>query len=168
MKYFVLGGARSGKSHHAQRLAQSLGTNLVYMATAEAGDEEMSQRIARHIADRDETWKTVEAPIDLRAAIDSTCRGDVVVLVDCLTLWLSNILLAEMDVPQEIDRLVQAIASVDSNLVLVSNEVGLGLVPGNALGRQFRDEQGRLNRQIASVCDKVEFIAAGLPFLLKG
>lgn len=168
MKYFVLGGARSGKSHHAQRLAQSLGTNLVYMATAEAGDEEMSQRIARHIADRDETWKTVEAPIDLRAAIDSTCRGDVVVLVDCLTLWLSNILLAEMDVPQEIDRLVQAIASVDSNLVLVSNEVGLGLVPGNALGRQFRDEQGRLNRQIASVCDKVEFIAAGLPILLKG
>lgn len=138
------------------------------MATAEAGDEEMSQRIARHIADRDETWKTVEAPIDLRAAIDSTCRGDVVVLVDCLTLWLSNILLAEMDVPQEIDRLVQAIASVDSNLVLVSNEVGLGLVPGNALGRQFRDEQGRLNRQIASVCDKVEFIAAGLPILLKG
>lgn len=168
MKYFVLGGARSGKSHHAQRLAQSLGTNLVYMATAEAGDEEMSQRIARHIADRDETWNTVEAPIDLRAAIDSTCRGDVVVLVDCLTLWLSNILLAEMDVPQEIDRLVQAIASVDSNLVLVSNEVGLGLVPGNALGRQFRDEQGRLNRQIASVCDKVEFIAAGLPILLKG
>ena len=166
--YLILGGARSGKSRRAQQLAESLASDLVYIATAEAGDDEMAARIEQHIADRGPAWATVEAPIGLCEAIVRTCKPNVVAVVDCLTLWLSNVLLADGDVDSEVDKLVAVISDVESGLIMVSNEVGLGLVPDNELGRRFRDAQGRLNQRIAATCDHVELIAAGLPIRLKG
>ena len=140
----------------------------IFIATAEAGDDEMRARIERHIAERDESWNTVEAPLALSEAITDNADTERVVLVDCLTLWLSNLMHANVDVEIEVDKLVAYVAALKSPLIMVSNEVGLGLVPDNQLGRRFRDEQGRLNRKLAAVCDQVDFIAAGLPLRLKG
>lgn len=167
----VLGGARSGKSAYAQHRAEAsagrgAGRRLTFVATAQAGDEEMAERIARHRADRDTRWETVEAPIALAQTLAKLGEADVV-LVDCLTLWLSNVLLAGLDVPEEGARLVRAAAACAAELWLVSNEVGLGLVPDNALGRRFRDEAGRLNQTMAAQADAVVFVAAGLPLVLK-
>jgi adenosylcobinamide kinase / adenosylcobinamide-phosphate guanylyltransferase len=163
---FILGGARSGKSARAQALAEAAGETRLYIATAEALDAEMEARIARHKADRGAGWRTVETPLDLVAAMEAADAP--VVLVDCLTLWLSNLMHHERDVEAESAALCACLGRFEGEVILVSNEVGLGLVPETALGRAFRDEQGRLNQRVAAVCDVVEFVAAGLPLRLKG
>tara|TARA_R110000787_G_scaffold71794_11_gene159982 strand:- start:26267 stop:26770 length:504 start_codon:yes stop_codon:yes gene_type:complete len=163
---FILGGARSGKSARAQALAEAAGETRVYIATAEALDEEMVARIARHKADRGAGWRTAEAPLDLVAAMEAADAP--VVLVDCLTLWLSNLMHHERDVEVETQVLCACLGRFGGEVILVSNEVGLGLVPETPLGRAFRDAQGRLNQRVAAACDVVEFVAAGLPLRLKG
>jgi adenosylcobinamide kinase/adenosylcobinamide-phosphate guanylyltransferase len=163
----VLGGARSGKSSYAERLVAEAGPGCVYIATAQAFDEEMRDRIARHRADRPADWTTIEAPLDLAQAI-AALPADRPVLVDCLTLWLSNTMLAERDVEASCDALLQALCKAAPPVICVSNEVGLGIVPDNALARRFRDAQGTLNQRIAAQADRVVLMAAGLPLALKG
>lgn len=164
----VLGGARSGKSRFAEGLAAAYGLDLVYMATAEAYDDEMRDRIARHRADRaDRRWRTVDAPIALAEAVTAEAAPDRALLVDCLTLWLSNVMLADLDVEREADRLLAALGQAPCPVVLVSNEVGYGVVPDNALARAFRDHQGRLNQRVAAIAGRVTLVAAGLPLDLK-
>jgi adenosylcobinamide kinase/adenosylcobinamide-phosphate guanylyltransferase len=163
----VLGGARSGKSAYAESLAEAASGDPVYIATGAAGDAEMAARIADHKARRGERWRTVEEPLDLAGALEREAVGGRVVLVDCLTLWLTNVMAAGGDPAAEESRLVGALAEVGAPVVLVSNEVGLGIVPDNALARAFRDHAGRLNQAVAGVSDRVVFIAAGLPLTLK-
>jgi adenosylcobinamide kinase/adenosylcobinamide-phosphate guanylyltransferase len=164
----VLGGARSGKSAHAERLARETGLSRVYIATAQAFDDEMRVRIARHKADRAaDGWLTIEEPIGLAAAIARHTSPDAVVLVDCLTLWLSNIMLGERDVARMQAALLSVLDSARGPVILVSNEVGLGIVPETKLGRDFRDAQGRLNQAVAAIASHVVFVAAGLPLMLK-
>ncbi len=162
----ILGGARSGKSRHAMRLAEEKAENPVLIATAVAGDGEMRQRIARHRRDRGANWTTVEEPLELAAAIERRAPGTVAV-VDCLTLWMSNLLHEERDCEAEVKRLLEVVENSPSELILVSNEVGLGIVPATRLGRRFRDEQGSLNQRLAEVAGEVVFLAAGLPLPLK-
>ncbi|MCD6070968.1 MAG: bifunctional adenosylcobinamide kinase/adenosylcobinamide-phosphate guanylyltransferase [Microvirga sp.] len=166
-RVLVLGGARSGKSRTALQLAEQASLQRIYVATAQAFDDEMRERIALHRLERDRSWQTVDAPFELPQAIQAQTDPDKAVLVDCLTLWLSNIVLAERDPPHETGRLIQAVRDARGPLILVSNEVGQGIVPSTPLGRSFRDEQGRLNQKIAEACDAVVFVAAGCPILLK-
>ena len=161
----LLGGARSGKSRIAQTRAEALPGELVYIATGAALDAEMAERIARHRADRGARWHTVEAPIDLPEAIRR--EAGRVLLVDCLTLWLSNLMLGEHDIAAATDRLLTALTAATGTVLLVSNEVGLGIVPENALARRFRDEAGRLNQRVASVANEVLLVAAGLTLRMK-
>ncbi|MDO6413333.1 bifunctional adenosylcobinamide kinase/adenosylcobinamide-phosphate guanylyltransferase [Sphingomonas sp. BIUV-7] len=167
----VLGGARSGKSAHAQALAElgaeAAGGEMVFIATAQAYDDEMRDRIARHRADRDARWRTVEAPLDLVGAIRGEDEAGRVILVDCLTLWLSNLLLAEADLEAAGAALVDAFAGVRGRLLFVSNEVGFGIVPDNALARKFRDAAGRLNQRVAAACERVDLVVAGIPMRVK-
>ena len=163
----VLGGARSGKSRYAEARAIETGRERVYIATAQALDDEMHDRIARHRAERADGWATFEAPLALAETIEAQGREGRVLLVDCLTLWTTNVLLADADVAVETARLMQAIARCPAALILVSNEVGLGIVPDNALARRFRDEAGRINQMVAAACDEAVFVAAGLPLMLK-
>ena len=162
----LLGGARSGKSARALSLAEPWPARTL-VATAEALDAEMAERIARHRAERGPGWTLIEEPLELAHALRRRDPEAGVVVVDCLTLWLSNLMHRGRDVEHETDLLVDAIR-VGGPTVLVSNEVGLGLVPETPLGRAFRDAQGRLNRTVAAACDRVEFVAAGLPLTLKG
>ena len=163
----VIGGARSGKSGLAERLVTGSGLTRRYIATAEAWDDEMRDRIARHRADRGQGWITVEAPLDLGSALAAAQAGEVV-LVDCATLWLTNHLLAEHDLAQQGKGLLAALSACAAPVVIVSNEVGWGIVPDNALARAFRDAQGRLNQQIAAQAGLVVGVMAGLPLVLKG
>lgn len=162
----VLGGARSGKTGHAQSRAEALAGPLTMIVTAQAFDDEMMARIARHQADRGGRWTTVEAPQDLAGAIRSLTAGEVAV-VDCLTLWLSNLMAAERDLEATRDELVAAVATCPAELWLVSNEVGWGIVPDNALARRFRDEAGFLHQALARVVDEAVLVVAGLPLVLK-
>jgi len=162
----VLGGARSGKSRHAERLIAEYKPPWIYLATAEAFDSEMDQRIALHRAGRDERWQTIEAPHALADALRQAL-ADRPLLIDCLTLWLSNRLLADADISAEIEAIVGAVVVRNSVTVIVSNEVGLGIVPDNALARRFRDAAGVANQMLAARADRVDFIAAGLPVRLK-
>ncbi|NWG30200.1 MAG: bifunctional adenosylcobinamide kinase/adenosylcobinamide-phosphate guanylyltransferase [Rhodocyclaceae bacterium] len=162
----VLGGARSGKSGYAAQRAEATRLPVVYLATAQALDEEMRERIAHHRAERPDAWRTVEEPLALAAALAREAAPGRCLLVDCLTLWLSNLLLAGRE--EEIEALIAALPALPGALILVSNEVGWGIVPENALARRFRDEQGRLNQRIAQLADRVTLIAAGLPLVLKG
>ncbi|WP_017671499.1 bifunctional adenosylcobinamide kinase/adenosylcobinamide-phosphate guanylyltransferase [Blastomonas sp. AAP53] len=164
---FITGGARSGKSARAQFLAEGQVGDLVYLATAQAFDDEMSDRIARHRADRGVRWRTVECPIDLPQAI--ACEGGEgrVLLVDCLTLWTSNLLLADHDFGVASQRLLDTLTSASAPIIVVSNEVGMGIVPDNALARRFRDMAGRLNQDVATIADHVELVVAGLSMALK-
>lgn len=161
----VLGGARSGKSgyaqRHAERAAEAAGRPPVFIATAEAFDDEMRDRITRHQAERGQGWRQVEAPLDLAEAVRALSAKDVAV-VDCLTLWLSNQMLAKRDLAAAVDDLAQALAACPATLWAVSNEVGWSLVPDNPLGRRFRDEAGRLNQRIAAVADAACLIVAGM------
>ena len=167
----VLGGARSGKSHYAEtlvmRLATATATPPVYIATAEAGDAEMLARIDEHQRRRDPVWTTVETLLGLDEALASHAHTDRPVLLDSLTLWLSNVMHAGLDVPGETEKLLLAFDGASAPIVCVSDEVGLGLVPDSALGRQYRDALGRLNQRIAAQADRVILVAAGLPLILK-
>lgn len=164
---FMLGGASSGKSACAEEIVNSAGRPKVYIATAQAFDDEMRQKIAAHIAQRGDGWTTVEAPFD-PAAVLRTQDSAHVVLLDCVTLWLTNVLLAGRDVAAEGDALLAALRACPCPVVVVSNEVGMGIVPDNALSRQFRAAQGRINRQLAAQADCVVTVMAGLPLVLKG
>ncbi|MEG1116167.1 MAG: bifunctional adenosylcobinamide kinase/adenosylcobinamide-phosphate guanylyltransferase [Janthinobacterium sp.] len=180
----VFGGARSGKSAYAEKLARESGKEVVYLATAQAGDGEMATRIAHHRAQRPAEWTTLEEPLRLGDAILRHARPGRLLLVDCLTLWLTNLMFStgeaypdvgDIALPElfhsERAHLLYALAEMadtDCDLVLVSNEVGMGIVPYGAISRCFTDEAGRLNQAVAAVCDKAVLVAAGLPLHLKG
>ncbi|UUP19723.1 Bifunctional adenosylcobalamin biosynthesis protein CobP (plasmid) [Nitratireductor thuwali] len=163
---FVLGGARSGKSAHAERLIEAHPAPWCYIATARAFDDEMRVRIAEHRARRGGRWHTLDAPIALAETLDSVPDGQPV-LIDCLTLWLTNVMLGEHDVEAASRRLLRALTAPRGPWVVVSNEVGLGIVPENALARRFRDAAGRLNQQVAAAADEVTLMVAGLPMKVK-
>jgi adenosylcobinamide kinase/adenosylcobinamide-phosphate guanylyltransferase len=163
----ILGGARSGKSAYAQSLAEGYSPERLYLATATPGDDEMAARIARHQADRGHGWTALEEPLEVAAALLKHARAGRVVVVDCLTLWLTNLMLAGRDPGPAVKTLAEAIRVLAGPAILVSNEVGMGIVPDHKLGREFRDWQGRANREIGAACDAVIFVAAGLPLQLK-
>ena len=163
----ILGGARSGKSGYAQSLAEGYSPERLYLATATPGDDEMAARIARHQADRGHGWTALEEPLEVAAALLKHARAGRVVVVDCLTLWLTNLMLAGRDPGPAVTTLAEAIHALAGPVVLVSNEVGMGIVPDHKLGREFRDWQGRANREIGAACEAVIFVAAGLPLQLK-
>ena len=163
----ILGGARSGKSRYAERLVLASGLAPVYVATAEALDGEMAARIAAHRVRRGASWRTIEEPLDLAGVLQKERGPDRAVLVDCLTLWLTNLMVRERPVRVEIERLVTMLPQLNGALVLVSNEVGLGVVPTDPMARAFVDHAGSLHRRIAEQADVVVFMAAGLPVHLK-
>jgi adenosylcobinamide kinase / adenosylcobinamide-phosphate guanylyltransferase len=179
-RQLVLGAARSGKTNHAIVLAQSLsskpGCGVTYVATAQALDPEMTKRIQLHRAERPESWSTLEAPRDLAQALRSI-DGERIVLIDCLTLWLSNALLADFDeehptrdLPawqRERGSFLQWLGEFKGTVLIVSNEVGAGIVPLSALARRFQDEQGRINQAVAAICDAVTLVVAGIPLVIK-
>ena len=168
MKEFILGGARSGKSAFAQRQAQASGLNVIYLATAQAFDAEMVERIARHRAERPAAWGLVEEPLALADALRAQASPRRCLLVDCLTLWLSNLLAAgDGRLEREIPHLLELLPALPGRVLLVSNEVGQGIVPVHPLARRFRDEAGLLHQAVARQCDRVIFIVAGLPLVLK-
>ena len=164
----VLGGARSGKSVFAESLACERSRQPVYVATAELVDDEMRRRIETHRARRGKTWGTVEAPIDLAQAIARHSAPRVCLLVECLTVWLGNLVHYGRDVDAATEALLESLAAAPGPLVLVANEVGLGVVPDNAMARAFRDQAGRLNQAVARVAGSVYFVAAGIPVAIKG
>ncbi len=164
--WLIFGGARSGKTRRGLAIAGAHAP-CTYIATAEARDDEMRQRIVLHRAERGLSWSTVEVPLDLAAALktaDGPTRG---ILVDCLTLWLSNLFEAGLSVEEETQRLIETVSGLAATTVFISNEVGLGVVPDNALARSFRDAQGRLNQSMAAAVSHVELMVAGLPLTLK-
>ncbi len=163
----VTGGARSGKSAYAEKLVLSSGRRPIYIATGQAFDGEMEERIAQHKVQRGDLWDTVEEPLELVRVLKEQAGSDRAILVDCLTLWLSNLMHAERDWRAELDKLELVLASLPCPVVFVGNEVGMGIVPENAMARAFRDEAGRLNQRVAELCHFVLFIAAGQPLQLK-
>jgi adenosylcobinamide kinase / adenosylcobinamide-phosphate guanylyltransferase len=163
----VLGGARSGKSRHAEMLARAHGGALIYIATGEAGDGEMAERIKRHRLGRGPEWTTIEEPVELASVLAREAGPQRFVLVDCITLWISNLMGLQRSVPTEVDALCRAISTAHGAVCLVSNEVGLGIVPDNAVARQFRDEAGLAHQRLAAVCEEVVLMVAGLPMILK-
>ncbi len=182
MRELILGGARSGKSSLAEKRAVESGLRVIYVATAQALDGEMTTRIAHHRARRPAEWGLVESPLDLAETLRTHAAADTCLLVDCLTLWLSNVLFAgdaaaqaeagkPVDCPlfnRETQALIEALPTLPGRIILVSNEVGWGIVPMEAVSRLFADEQGRINQRVAGVCDQVTLVAAGLPIELKG
>ncbi|TBW37976.1 bifunctional adenosylcobinamide kinase/adenosylcobinamide-phosphate guanylyltransferase [Siculibacillus lacustris] len=163
---FVFGGARSGKTGVALARAESSGLAPVMVATAQAFDDEMVARIAAHRAERGAAWGLIEEPLDLVGVL-ARAAPDRILVIDCLTLWLSNLMLAERPVEAEIEAFAAALEAVAGPVIAVSNEVGLGIVPDNALARRFRDAQGRLNRSVAAVADRVTLVVAGLELRIK-
>ena len=163
----VLGGAASGKSVFAEGLVLATDLRPVYVATAQVFDDEMAQKVTRHQAQRGGGWTTIEAPIDVVQPLDNACQGDAI-LIDCATLWLTNLILGDLDVVQHTAALLAALNTCAAPVVIVSNEVGQGIVPDNALSRKFRNAQGRLNQDIAGKADRVVAVMAGLPLVLKG
>ena len=169
MNLLVLGGVRSGKSRYAEQIAGQGGAPVVMIVTATAGDEEMAARIAAHRARRPRHWQVAEEPVELGRAISRATAPGTVVIVDCLTLWLSNLFALEDAKVLESQRaaLKSAVAASTGTLVLVSNEVGCGIVPTNQLARRFRDEAGILHQELAQLCDQVVWMVAGLPVVIK-
>ena len=163
----VLGGARSGKTRYAQRLAESSGLETVLIATAEANDAEMAARIAAHMAERGPAWRVVEEPRGLFAALMREAAPGRCLVVDCATLWLANIMLAGSHLDAPVQALAACLPGLAGPVIIVSNEVGCGIVPDNAMARDFRDAQGRLNQALAAACDTVVLVNAGLPLRLK-
>jgi adenosylcobinamide kinase/adenosylcobinamide-phosphate guanylyltransferase len=163
---FLLGGARSGKSVHAETLIAGYPAPWSYIATAQAFDDEMAARIALHRSRRGDDWTTVDAPLELVEAIAAIPDGRPL-LIDCLTLWLTNVMLAERDVDAECRRLADILTTPRGPWFAVANEVGLGIVPDNPLGRRFRDAAGRLNQSVAAAADNVVLMVAGLPMKVK-
>ncbi|MEK9936716.1 MAG: bifunctional adenosylcobinamide kinase/adenosylcobinamide-phosphate guanylyltransferase [Rhodobiaceae bacterium] len=164
---FVLGGARSGKSAYAESLALKSGGDLVYIATAEIFDEEMEARIDLHRQRRGPEWKLVEAPVDLPQAIRASDGENTVILVDCLSVWTTNLLIHDQDIAQSRDALLETLRDCHGSLVLVASETGLGIVPDNALSRRFRDANGLLNQAVAATADEVFFMIAGIALRIK-
>nr|WP_319947679.1 bifunctional adenosylcobinamide kinase/adenosylcobinamide-phosphate guanylyltransferase [uncultured Shimia sp.] len=164
---FVLGGASSGKSAFAEHLVMQSGAPRVYIATSQAFDDEMTAKIDAHILARGPDWHTIEAPTDAPAALAQVETGQIV-LFDCATMWLSNQMLAQADIATETQSLVAALHACKGRVVIVSNEVGMGVVPDNTLARQFRDAQGKLNQHLAGISDLAVFVVAGQPLVLKG
>ncbi|HTV34684.1 MAG TPA: bifunctional adenosylcobinamide kinase/adenosylcobinamide-phosphate guanylyltransferase [Methylocella sp.] len=163
----ILGGARSGKSHYAQKLAEAAGLTSVLIATAEASDDEMAARIARHAADRDSRWQLIEQPIALAPTLRREARLDRILVVDCVTLWLANLFQTEAEIEPVTAELVETISVLKGPVIFVSNEVGGGIVPDNALARAFREAQGFLNQALAQACDSVVLVTAAIPLRLK-
>ena len=169
-KILILGGCRSGKSGHALQLAESMGRRRLFLATCIPRDDEMRERIERHRRERSHTWKTLEVPMGLAAAITRHSRSSDVMVVDCLTLWLSNLIMEVQDtaeIRQRIDGLAQAVTGAPNTVVLVSNEVGTGIVPENRLARLYRDLAGWTNQAVAAACNRVIWTVAGIPVTIK-
>ncbi|MFC4624907.1 bifunctional adenosylcobinamide kinase/adenosylcobinamide-phosphate guanylyltransferase [Daeguia caeni] len=164
----VLGGARSGKSSFAEKLVLKSALQPVYLATAQALDHEMHERIAHHRQQRGAMWQTVEEPIDLVSALMRHSTAENHILVDCLTLWITNLMMQELDIATQINVLIEALPKLAGPVVFVSNEVGLGIVPDNRLSREFRDQAGFLHQKVAAIADEVYFMAAGLSLKMKG
>ena len=162
----VLGGQRSGKSRYAEDIVAGSGRTAIYLATATAGDEEMAERIARHRARRS-GWRTIEEPLAIAETIVGAGRDDTVILVDCLTLWLSNLIGANREPDNETARLLAALGAARGSVVFVSNEVGSGVIPDNPLARRYTDALGTLNQRVAAVVSRVVLLTAGIPMLLK-
>lgn len=163
----VLGGARSGKSRHAEQLVAATGLARVYIATAETRDAEMTERVRLHRSRRGDGWRTVEEPLALAACLEREASPARAILVDCLTLWLSNLMFSGAEIEAEVEALATALPALSGTVCVVSNEVGLGIVPDNALARRFRDLAGLANQRLAQACGEVVFVAAGLPLRLK-
>lgn len=168
MKELILGGSRSGKSALAERLAGESGLAVTYIATATAGDAEMAERIAHHRERRPAGWGLAEEPRYLAATLQAAAASNRCLLVDCLTLWLNNVIADEALYQQERAALLDALPKLPGRVILVSNEVGMGIVPLGELTRRYCDEAGRLHQELAQMCDRVTFVAAGLPLVLKG
>jgi adenosylcobinamide kinase/adenosylcobinamide-phosphate guanylyltransferase len=175
MRELIIGGARSGKSSFAIARARASRKRIVFIATAAPSDEEMRERIDKHRSERPASWQTIEAEVDLGPALLGNAKPDTLLVVDCLTIWLANAL---FDSNQDFatdensfglrrEKLLQAVSTLGCDAIFVSNEVGWGLVPENAAARRFRDEQGRLNQEVAALCERVTLVAAGLPLTLK-
>ena len=164
----VLGGARSGKSAHAEGLVEGSGLAPLYLATGRAWDGEMRARIDHHVERRGPDWRTVEEPLDLVKALRECAGETTAILVDCLTFWITNLMMDERDVDAEGEAFAAALQDLPGYVVVVSNEVGMGIVPENAMARAFRDHAGRLHQRVAAVADEVVLVAAGLPLKLKG
>lgn len=165
----ITGGARSGKSRYAEERAREIGARLLYIATAEAGDEEMARRIAEHRARRGEGWTTIEAPVEILRALAANRGGFDAALIDCVTLWLSNLMARgdEIYVESAVKEFIAGARAFGAPLFVVTNEVGSGIVPDNALARRFRDLAGRTNQKLAASADEVVFMVAGLPLFVK-
>ena len=168
----ILGGVRSGKSRFAQQLASSSKGRVLFLATAQATDDEMAERIAKHKSSRPATWRTVEEPLQIASALKSHAASSDIVILDCLTVWLGNMMsqdasASEEEALEEVERLLEVYKTGSASLILVSGEVGMGLVPPYPLGRAFRDIQGRINQKLAQEADKVFFMIAGIPLELK-
>lgn len=164
---FIVGGAASGKSSFAEKLTRATQKPKIYIATLQPFDTEMTDKVSQHRSDRGTDWTTIEAHLDIAGAVASAPQ-DHIILLDCVTLWLTNVILAEMDVDVAIDSLLQTVAGAPCDMVIVSNEVGMGIVPDNALSRKFRNAQGKVNRLLAEQADTVLTVIAGLPLALKG
>ncbi|WP_028313987.1 bifunctional adenosylcobinamide kinase/adenosylcobinamide-phosphate guanylyltransferase [Desulfatibacillum aliphaticivorans] len=169
---FVIGGCRSGKSSIALDLANGQDVSeKIFIATCQPLDDEMEDRVARHQADRGDDWRTVEEPLALAQAIEDNARPGRVILVDCLTLWISNLVLADKtqdQIAETARELAEVIQKAPCPVILVSNEVGAGIVPENALSRLFRDAAGKVNQITAKACDQVQWVVAGIPVIIKG
>lgn len=166
-RLLVLGGARSGKSRYAERVAESCPTPWTYVATAEPGDKEMELKIKHHRERRSENWTTIEEPLDLANVLKSGSKNRQTILVDCLTIWVSNLIIKNIALQPEFDNFLESVLTYRGSLIMVSNEVGLGIVPDNKLGRKFRDVAGSMNQSLAEISDSVHFIVSGLPIILK-
>ncbi len=165
----VLGGARSGKTGFAERLAMRAGNRPAYLATAEALDDEMRERVRTHKQQRGGAFATIEEPLELSSALERLAISHDAILVDCLTLWITNMIVANQNVAEAVDELIATLANItEARVILVSNEVGLGIVPDNAMARMFRDLAGSAHQRLAEICDDAYFVVAGLPMVLKG
>ena len=166
--HLILGGMRSGKSVYAEQCVEKSGLNPVYLATGQAFDDEMRRRILIHQQRRGQEWVCVERPLDIVQGLEKMNEPDHIILLDCLTMWLNNLMAAQKNIEHETKALKEALAAMRCSVTLVSNEVGLGIIPDNRLARQFGDAQGLLNQEIAQSCTEVTFVTAGLPLKLKG
>ena len=170
MKELILGGARSGKSHYAEVCATESGDDVLYVATAQAQDDEMHQRIQHHQQQRPDHWQLIEEPINLVPTLKDNASASTCILVDCLTLWVSNQLCSETQknqIENNINELVETISNLPGRIIFVSNEVSMGIIPLGEINRQFVDEAGRLHQRLATVCDKVTLMVAGIPTVIK-
>lgn len=171
MKQLILGGARSGKSHYAETCAAESGLDVIYVATAQALDDEMQQRIKHHQQQRPAHWQLIEEPINLVSTLKDNANNKTCILVDCLTLWLSNQLCSEenkIQLQENINNLINILPELPGKIIFVSNEVSMGVIPMGEINRQFVDETGRLHQRLATVCDKVTLMVAGIPSHIKG